>query len=302
MYIYKLEEERVEYLRVSQLCSSTIILPMTSIINNSEIQRIKYFHASTNGIDRKPSKKLNKGNLAQKVSTLYSRGWRRFRKAVQTVFGIFHETHPLSDLFAAFQRRLLIETWCYMRYRLYGHDGRSRLVPYKGTVTKRERERERERKKETKRTNGGWWPTPSPGTNRLFVSLVDAPLFAIFFPGWPVSSREIKTDSNGCLLPLPSLFFPAFHGRIDFLRARIHQRATALRKTRRYDERTRRAFHALRLRPILFRWNLFIVRPRVFGFALSSNLLSGFHSRFEYVSFRFSPITKFCSGGFCRWG
>ena len=145
MYIYKLEEERVEYLRVSQLCSSTIILPMTSIINNSEIQRIKYFHASTNGIDRKPSKKLNKGNLAQKVSTLYSRGWRRFRKAVQTVFGIFHETHPLSDLFAAFQRRLLIETWCYMRYRLYGHDGRSRLVPYKGTVTKREREREKER-------------------------------------------------------------------------------------------------------------------------------------------------------------
>lgn len=31
-----------------------------------------------------------------------------------------------------------------------------------------------------------------------------------FFPGWPVSSREIKSDSNGCLLPLPSLFYPLF--------------------------------------------------------------------------------------------
>lgn len=34
-----------------------------------------------------------------------------------------------------------------------------------------------------------------------------------FFPGWPVSSREIKSDSNGSLLPLPSLFsffFPLF--------------------------------------------------------------------------------------------
>lgn len=143
MYIYKSKEERVEYLYMfCRLCSPTTIFPMTGIINDSKIQRIKSFRASTNGIDRKPSKKLNKGNLAQKVSTPYSRGWRRrFGKAVQTVFGIFHETHPLSDLFAAFQRRLLIETWCYMRYRLYGHDGPSRSVPYKGTATNRERKK-----------------------------------------------------------------------------------------------------------------------------------------------------------------
>lgn len=53
MYIYKLEEERVEeYLHLSQLYPPTTIFPMTSNVNNSKIQRIKYFHASTNGIDR----------------------------------------------------------------------------------------------------------------------------------------------------------------------------------------------------------------------------------------------------------
>lgn len=295
MYIYKWKEERSRIsVRVLQLYSSpTTIFPMTSITNNSKIQRIKSFHASTNGIDRKPSKKLNKGNLAQKVSTPYSRGWRRFRKAVQTVFGIFHETHPLSDLFAAFQRRLLIETWCYMRYRLYGHDGPSRSVPYKGTATKRER------KKRNPRTGDDGRRLPLGPTVFSFPSSTHrSSQFFSWLAGFkPRDKKRFERQ------PFTSsiAFFPAFHGRIDFLRARIHQRATALRKTRRYDERTRRAFHALRLQPILFRWNLFIVRTRVFAFALSSNLLSGFHFRFEYVSFGFWPITNFCSGDFCRW-
>lgn len=118
-----------------------------------------------------------------------------------------------------------------------------------------------------------------------------------FFPGWPVSSREIKSDSNGSLLPLPSLFsffFPLFTVALIFCARGFTnapplcaKRADTTNERRTNDERTRRAFHALRLQPILFRWNLFIVRTRVFGFALSSNLLSGFHFRFEYVSFGF---------------
>ena len=87
------------------------------------------------------------------------------------------------------------------------------------------------------------------------------------------------TSSIAFFSPPPPPPSPVFHGRIDFfLRADSCNAGTLY-------ARNARAFDALRLQPVLFRWNLFIVF-RVFGCALSPELArqpapASFHFQFS---------------------
>ena len=79
------------------------------------------------------------------------------------------------------------------------------------------------------------WDQPSfrrPRSSQFFF------LSLSFSPGWSVSSREIKSNSNGCLLPLPSLFSrpplrPCFTAALIFFYARtLATRERFTRETR----------------------------------------------------------------------
>lgn len=109
---------------------------------------------------------------------------------VSPVPGIFHEAPPSSSIpFCSIPTSF--DDWNVTLHAISIIRGRPNCCI--NPLTCEERERERVEKESARRDDGSM---PSPGTNRLFVSL-DASLFAVFTPSnCLVSNRGIKSDSN----------------------------------------------------------------------------------------------------------